>query len=112
GQTAINSDYSGSTASGNPYGTPVGISTGENTFVGIFTGGGGGGDAYTFDSTTGWTHTFNAYQDPTKVALTDTSITAVIPLSFLGLNVGDSFTFDIWTTFSGANSAYDALDNP
>src|SRR3954447_7294206 len=27
GQTQINSDYSGSVASGNPYGTPVGISS-------------------------------------------------------------------------------------
>jgi hypothetical protein len=114
GQTLINGDYSGTTSSGNPYGTPVGFGSGNgnNTFIGLFTSGGGGGDAYTYDATTGWTHTYNAFQQADRVSLTPNTITAVIPFSLLGMTAGTTFKFDAWSTFSGDNSAYDALDNP
>jgi hypothetical protein len=109
GQTVINGMFGqGNPAVGNPYGNQVGISTGMNFFIGSFlagTGFDGGGELFSFDSVGGWTKI-----GPTSLATqTANSTQFSFPLSALGLAVGDSFKFDVWTTFGSPQSAYDAL---
>jgi hypothetical protein len=110
GQTLINSTYgTGTTAAGNPWGNPVGISSGENFFIGSYLGYGGGAQLYQYSSVGGWS------QIDTSALVGGsgtTSTTFTFSLSDLGLSVGSSFNFDVWSTYSGAESAYEALDNP
>src|SRR5208282_4128715 len=58
GQTAINGTYgTGNPAAGNPYGNAVGISSGENFFIGSFLGGpsySGGAQLYSYSTVAGW----------------------------------------------------------
>jgi hypothetical protein len=109
GQTAINGTFGqGNPAAGNPYGNQVGISTGMNYFIGSFlagTGFDGGGELFSYSSGGGWTKI-----GPTSTnTQTANSTQFSFPLSALGLNVGDTFHFDVWTTFGSPQSAYDAL---
>ncbi|HEX3359079.1 MAG TPA: hypothetical protein VHS31_19015 [Tepidisphaeraceae bacterium] len=125
GQTAINgSGGSGATFGlgdptvGTPYGNAVGISTGMNFFIGSFLGDratnntfDGGAQVYQYSSTTGWA-TVGAQATATEVFTGAPSSTFSFPLSSFGLTAGNSFKFDLWTTFGSPQSAYDALDNP
>jgi hypothetical protein len=114
GQTIINSTYGvGDPTAGTAWGQPVGISTGLNFFAGIFPDGpgySGGVQFYNYNATTGWSSLLNSgiIETPTG----NPSIIVSLPTTLFNLNVHDSFKFDVWTTYSGANSAYDALDNP
>ena len=115
GQTAINSGFAqGDPTVGNPYGSSVGISTGENFFIGSFLGDvgmtySGGAELFAYSTTTGWAKIGSTL--PITEVRTGTPSTAFsIPISALGLNAGNSFKFDVWTTFpGGGQSAYDAL---
>jgi len=116
GQTAINGTFgTGNPAAGNPYGNAVGISTGENFFVGSYldgTGFSGGAELFSYSSVGGWTKIGSTL--PITEVYTGTPSTAFsIPLSALvGLNIGDTIKFDVWTSFGSPQGAYDALDNP
>src|SRR5205823_464246 len=50
----------------------------------------------------------------TPTTLGATSISFSVPLASLGLSAGQTFKFDVWTTFDNPSgqSAYDALSNP
>ena len=109
GQTAINGTFgTGNPAAGNPYGNSVGISSGMNFFIGSFlagTGFDGGAELFSYDSVGGWTKI-----GPTSITTqTANSTQFTFPLSALGLDPGESFTFDVWTSFGSPQSAYDAL---
>jgi PEP-CTERM motif len=115
GQTAINGTYgTGNPAAGNPYGNAVGISTGENFFIGSFLAGpsySGGAQLYSYSSVSGWTQigsTVTTVEVPTGAPSTSFTFS----LASLGLTAGSSFNFDVWTTFGSPQGAYDALDNP
>jgi autotransporter-associated beta strand protein len=104
----------------NPYGQPIGISTGMNYWIGSWTnqtiGPPDAGDNQLYGYSGGaWNLIAGNGTDPyvtTTTALTPTSITLGIPLTSLGLSVGDTFNFDVWTTFgNSAQGAYDALDS-
>jgi fibronectin-binding autotransporter adhesin len=132
GQTAINnSGGSGATfglgdpAAGNPYGTPVGISTGENFFIGsqVSTTATGGTDTtggatlygYSPAAGVGWSTVYNTYLDvpaTTRFSSTATSLSFFFPLTSFGFTTGSTFKFDLWSTFPGGDGAYDAFDNP
>ena len=119
GQTAINGTFgTGNPASGNPYGNSVGISTGMNLFIGSFLndtvdspGFNGGAELFSYSAASGWTK-IGSTAPITEVPSGSPSTTFSFALSDLGLNLGDSFKFDVWTTFGSPQSAYDALDNP
>jgi hypothetical protein len=120
GQTAINGTFgTGTTTAGNPYGNSVGISTGENFFIGSFLndtidspGFSGGAQLYQYSTSGGWTQV-GSNAAITEVGTGSPSTTFSFPLSALGLNPnGSSFNFDVWTSFGSPQSAYDALDNP
>ncbi len=96
GQTLINTTYgTGTTAAGNPWGTDVGISTGENYFIGVYlnAGSGGGASLYEYSSATGWSQidTGSFFVGGTGT----NSVGFTLPLSDLGLSAGDSFSFDV-----------------
>jgi hypothetical protein len=114
GQTTINNVTSGATA-GNPWGKRVGISTGENFFIGCYPDGNGysgGAQLYQFTPGTGWAQV-GSTASITEVASSTPSITFSFPLSALGLSADNSFKFDVWTTYSSpaGQGAYDALDS-
>jgi hypothetical protein len=115
GQTAINGTFgTGNPAAGNPYGNAVGISTGENFFIGSFlTSPGnfsGGAQLFSYSSTTGWTQV-GATAPITEVTTGTPSTAFTFPLAALGLTPGSSFKFDVYTSFGSPQGAYDALDN-
>jgi hypothetical protein len=115
GQTLINGTYgTGIPGAGNPYGNSVGISSGENFFIGSFLNGpsySGGAQLYQYSSSIGW-----AQVDSTapilEVPTGTPSTTFSFLLSDLGLSPGSTFKFDVWTSFGSPQGAYDALDNP
>jgi autotransporter-associated beta strand protein len=118
----------GSTAVLNPYGAPIGISTGMNYWIGSWTNQGGGGtdadpdfgdnqaEAYSAGTWSvvagnGLAGNGTIPSQTTSTALTQTSTTLTIPLAALGLSIGNNFHFDVWATFGGNGGAYDALDS-
>jgi hypothetical protein len=98
----------GKTTVGDPWGHPIGISSGLDHWIGSWVNFGGGAELHSWTGSA-WGPTVPG----TSVALTGTSTTITVPLALLGLNVGDTFIFDIWSTggFS-PNPAIDALSNP
>jgi hypothetical protein len=87
----------------NSWGNPLGISSGENFFIGTWGTGAslvaeylGGGSSWIQDA-------------PSYIFNTPSSATMTFPLSSLGLSVGSSFNFDVLSSYSGAG-AYSALD--
>ena len=119
GQTAINNNFNlGDPTAGNPYGSTVGISTGENFFIGSELPGGtnstGGATLYGYSTTGGWSNLYSTYTDPTRFTSNATSLAFDFPLSSFGFSAGSTFNFDVWSTFTvnpGGQGAYDALDN-
>jgi hypothetical protein len=113
GQTAINGTFgTGNPAAGNPYGNSVGISTGENFFIGSFLDGAtfsGGAELFSYSSQpTDWTKIGTTA--PITEVYTGTPSTAFsFSLASLGLSPGNTFKFDVWTSFGSPQSAYDAL---
>jgi hypothetical protein len=114
GQTAINGTYgTGNPAAGNAYGSAVGISTGMNYFIGTYLAGpsySGGAQLYSYSSTSGWNQV-DSTMPLTQVNTGTPSLSFAFPLADLGLTGGSTFNFDVWTTYSGGQAAYDALDN-
>ena len=114
GQTLINGNFgTGTTTAGNPYGNAVGISTGENFFIGNFLAGSsfsGGSQLYGYSSVAGWNQ-IGATGPVTQVNSGSPSLSFSFPLLALGLSAGSSFNFDVWTSFGSPQGAYDALDN-
>jgi len=114
GQTAINGTFgTGNPAAGNPYGNAVGISTGENFFIGAFLAGtsySGGAQLYSYNSVAGWNQV-DSTMPVTQVNTGSPSLSFAFPLADLGLSIGNTFKFDAWTSFGSPQAAYDALDN-
>lgn len=90
----------------NSWGNPIGISSGENFFIGTWGTGAslvaeysGGGSAWILDA-------------PSWVMNNPSSATMTFALSSLGLSVGSSFNFDVLSTYGapGGQGAYGALD--
>ncbi len=119
GQTSIVGGFygTGDPTVGNPYSNGIGISTGMNYFIGSYldapTPASGAAQLYSYSSSpgVGWTNI-------NTVALNEVysgtpSVAFTFPLSNLGLAVGNTFKFDVWTSYGqpGGQGAYDALDN-
>ena len=98
---------SGSTSLVNPWGENVGISTGVNALVNTW---GTGASALTYG---GGTWTQNASGSYVAGGTGDTFATMTLPLSSLGLSVGNSFYFDVVSSYGNPSgqSAYFALDS-
>ncbi len=112
----------GSTAVLNPYGAPLGISTGMNTWISGYTSAGTGTNGVGADGSDLYQYSGGAWNKTavgTGTAIgpypTETATSLLIPysLSTLGLTTGSTINFDVVTTFGqpGGQGAYDALDS-
>jgi len=98
---------SGDTGLINPWGEHIGISTGENALINTY---GSGATALTYG---GGTWTQNASATYAAGGTGSSFATMTFALGNLGLSVGDSFYFDVISTYAspGGQSAYAAFDN-
>lgn len=101
---------SGDTGLFNPWGPAIGISTGENALINTY---GTGASALTYSGGT-WTQNASASYTAGGTGSTFSQIT--LPLTSLGLSAGNSFYFDVISTYTSIQNgypqaAYGALDN-
>lgn len=99
----------GYTGFSNPFGPAIGISTGENAVIDTY---GNGATPYLYNS--GWVQGSSVSYDAGGTG--DTFCSMTVPLSSLGLVAGDSFYFDVVSTYTswsdgGPQAAYGALDS-
>jgi hypothetical protein len=100
---------SGYTGFSNPFGPAIGISTGENAVIDTY---GTGATPYYYSS--GWVA--GPTVSYTAGGTGDTYASISVPLSSLGLSLGESFYFDVVSTYTsysdgGPQAAYGALDS-
>ena len=102
------------TTSGNGWGRPINMSStagGMDFWVGSWVDSGGGKELYSYT-----TPTWNQLVAPggfTLAAGAQSTITYTLSLASLGLNNGDTFFFDAYSSGGGSgDSAVDALANP
>jgi hypothetical protein len=103
----------GNTSLTEPFGQSIGISTGQHYNLEGWANQNAspstlGGYALNHWNGASWDNVGNSSTD----VVTPSGKSFVVPLSALGLSGGGTFFFDVWTTFSGTNGAYDALANP
>jgi hypothetical protein len=95
----------------NPYTAPnVGISSGVNSLLNTYGSYMQGGyDSYTWSA--GWNHTGGTQYSAGGTG--DTFATLTVPLSQLGLSIGNSFLFDVVSSYTNptGQSAYGTLDS-
>ena len=97
----------GSTSLVNPWGENIGISSGVNSLINTY---GSGASALTYNS--GWTQ--NASGGYAAGGTGSNFATMTFALSSLGLTLGNSFLFDVVSSYAaspGGQSAYGALDS-
>jgi hypothetical protein len=99
----------GYTGFSNPFGPAIGISSGENAVIDTY---GNGATPYLYSG--GWVAGSSVSYTAGGTGNTYSSIT--VPLSSLGLSVGNSFYFDVVSTYTAASdggpqAAYGALDS-
>lgn len=90
----------------NPFTTNIGISSGVNSEIDTY---GSGASTYTYSG--GWNQTgFGAYA---AGGTGSTFATITVPLSYLGLSVGNSFLFDVVSSYTNPEhqAGYSALDS-
>lgn len=100
---------SGYTGFSNPFGPAIGISTGENAVIDTY---GTGATPYLYNS--GWVAGSSVLYTAGGTGNNYTSLT--VSLSSLGLTLGESFYFDVVSTYTsyssgGPQAAYGALDS-
>jgi hypothetical protein len=110
----IDSVAGGDTA-GNGWGRPISMSSGMDYWLGAWADSGNGLEVRKWNGSS-WDLQSASYNvapplaTPTK---TTSSISLVVPLAYLGLVPGNTFTFDVYTSGGGGgDSAVDALGNP
>jgi hypothetical protein len=99
----------GYTGFSNPFGPTIGISTGENAVIDTY---GTGATPYLYSS--GWVSGSTVSYTAGGTGYNYASIT--VPLSSVGLTLGESFYFDVVSTYTsyssgGPQAAYGALDS-
>lgn len=107
-----------STAGGDPTGDgwnrPIGMSGGMDYWLGSWADFGNGAETYNWNGSA-WNLLNATYGTPGGLSFSkDTSsVTIIYPFASLGLSVGNSFLFDVYTSGgTGTDSAIDALANP
>ena len=99
----------GYTGFSNPFGPAIGISSGENAVIDTY---GTGATPYLYNA--GWVE--GSTVSYTAGGTGDTYCSITVPLSSLGLSAGNSFYFDVVSTYTawssgGPQAAYGALDS-
>ena len=108
----INTTGGGDTA-GNGWGRPISMSTGMDYWLGSWVDTGNGAELWNYSGS--WSlvdATYNANTINLSTTKDTSSVTVAVDLSALGLAVGNSFTFDVYTTGGGgSDGAIDALSD-
>ena len=103
------------TTSGNGWGRPINMSStagGMDFWVGSWVDSGGGAQLYNY-STGSWSFPPAALGGFVRAAGAQSTITYTLSLASLGLNNGDTFFFDAYSSGGGSgDGAIDALANP
>lgn len=111
---AIDNAPGGDVAS-NGWARPISMPTGMDHWIGTWVDSGNGAEVYAFSGA--WARTQATY-DPApnnqvSISKMGNMVTVSTPLSALGLNVGDIFFFDAFTSGGGGgDGAVDSLGNP
>ncbi len=105
----------GGDAAGNGWGRPITMSSGAEYWIGSWVDSGNGAELYNFSG--GWNLTEATYNGPpdNDISISTSSNTATITTTManLGLTVGDSFDFDVFSSGGGnGDGAVDSLGNP
>ncbi len=98
-------------ATGNGWGRNYSLAGGANGFIGGWVDGGGGFEARTYNGSS-WDLNGATYNGTAglSMAISGNSVTYTTTLASLGLNLGDTFTFDgISTAGGGSDSALDVI---
>lgn len=103
----------GGDPAGNGWGRPIGMSSGMDFWLGSWVDSGNGMELRNWDGIA-WNLQAASYNanlaTPTKTA---SSVTLTVPLSYMGLGVGSTILFDLYSSGGGGgDSAVDALGNP
>jgi hypothetical protein len=110
----IDSVVGGDTA-GNGWGRPISMSSGMDYWLGSWVDSGNGMEVRNWTGAA-WNLYAATYQPipPLAVPTKDSSsVTLTVPLAYLGLNLGDVFLFDVYSSGGGGgDSAVDAAGNP
>ncbi|MGN6553164.1 MAG: PEP-CTERM sorting domain-containing protein [Verrucomicrobiota bacterium] len=109
----IDSSVGGDTA-GNGWSRPISMSSGMDYFLGAWVNSGNGGEVRNW--TGAWnlqSATWGSNPDAISVTKDTSSLTVSLQFAGLGLALGNSFNFDVYTAGSGSgDGAMDALGNP
>jgi hypothetical protein len=103
---AIDSVPGGDTT-GNAWTRPISMPSGMDYWLGSWVNSGGGLQLWNY------TGSWNGPTPQTSPTIQQFAVTLTVPLASLGLSVGNTFNFDVYTSGSGSgDSAVDALANP
>jgi hypothetical protein len=107
----IDSTAGGDTA-GNGWGRPISMSSGMDFWLGSWVDGGNGMELRNWDGAA-WQLQAASYNANLPTPTKDTSsVTLTVPLAYLGLSAGSTFTFDVYSSGGGGgDSAVDAAGN-
>jgi hypothetical protein len=108
----------GGDVAGNGWGRPISMSSGMDYWVGSWVDSGSGAETYSWDGAA-WNldnATYNPTSDiqvPVVSGAPDNTVILTTTLASLGLSVGDTFVFDVFSSGGGGgDSAIDALSDP
>ncbi len=110
----IDSVAGGDTA-GNGWGRPISMSSGMDYWLGAWVDGGNGMEVRNWNGAAWdlYAATYNPIPPLAVPTKDSSSVSLTVPLSYLGLGVGDIFLFDVYSSGGGGgDSAVDALGNP
>jgi hypothetical protein len=113
-QISIDSILGGTTSGTLPPNRPVSMSSGMDYYVRSWDS---GAEVYRWEATGPfWALDLATWQGSSGVSVpmkTTSSVTLTTTLAALGLSVGDSFNFDVWSAGgTGSDGAFDVLANP
>lgn len=105
----------GGDTTGNGWGRPISMSSGMDYWIGSWVDSGNGMEVRSWNGAS-WDLDAATYSPPGGLAVPtkdSSSVTLTVPLSNLGLSIGDIFFFDVYSSGGGGgDSATDALGNP
>ena len=114
GKYMIAIDSTAGDTTGNGWGCPISMSSGMDYFVGSWVDSGNGAEIRKW--TGSWnlqSATYNPNPDGLAISKDASSVTLSFQFAGLGLALGNSFNFDVYTSGGGGgDSAIDALGNP
>jgi hypothetical protein len=100
---------------GNGWGRPIGMSSGMDYWLGCWVDSGNGLELRNWNGSS-WglqAASYNAIPPLATPTKNSSSVTLTVPLGYMGLGIGSTFLFDVYSSGGGGgDSAVDALGNP